>query len=108
MFVEFIDNGLQALLELTTIFGAGDHGSHIQNDHAFVEQQSCHLALNDAQCQALDNSALTHAGQADEDGIVLLATTEDLRHALNLAFAPHDGIQHTLLGSLRQVCAEGV
>jgi hypothetical protein len=73
---------------------AGD----VQRDDALVEEHAAHLALDDAQGQALGNGALAHAGLADQHGVVLLAAAQDLAHAFDLLLAPHDGVQLAVLG----------
>ena len=64
--------------------------------------------LHDAQRQSFDDGTLAHTGLTNEDGVVLLAATQDLCHTLYLALTAHDGVEESCGSSLREVGAEGV
>ena len=53
VFCKLVQNGLYALLELSAVFCAGYDGSHIQGDHALVEEHAAHLALDNAKRKPL-------------------------------------------------------
>ncbi len=69
----FCEDGLEAFLELTTIFGAGNQRAHVEGEQAFVLQAVRHIAIDDAQGQALGDGGFTDAGFTDQDRIVLCA-----------------------------------
>ena len=102
---EFVEHGLDALLELSAIFRAGHHAGHVESDDALVEKHARHLALHDAQGEALDYGRLADAGLTDQHGVVLLAAREDLGEALDLGLAPHHGVELALGGGLGHVIA---
>ena len=58
--------------------------------------------------KSLHDGTLTHTGFSDEDGVVLLATTQNLNDTLYFLLTAYAGIQFPIEGCLRQVCAEGV
>ena len=106
--LQLVHHRLHALLELAAVLGAGHQAGDVQRHDALVEEHAAHLALHDAQGQALGNGALAHAGLADQHGVVLLAAAQHLAHAFDLLLAAHDGVQLALLGHLGQVAAEVV
>ena len=65
-----------------------------------------HPALDDAECQTLDNGAFAHAGFADEHGVVLLAARENLGETLDLGVAAHHGVEASVGGGTCHVVAE--
>ena len=75
---QVVEHALQALLELTTEFRTRNQRAHVQRQHATVLQTFGHFAIDDTLRQALDNRGLAHAGFADQHGIVLGPTLQDL------------------------------
>ena len=45
-----VDNGLETLLKLATVFGACHEGGEVERDDPFVVKGARHTALDDAQC----------------------------------------------------------
>ena len=105
---ELIDDGFEAFLELSAVLRACHDTREVEHDDALVKEQPGHLTCHDALCQAFHDGALAHAGQADEDGVVLLPAAQDLCHALYLALTSYDGIEQLVVGRLCEVGAEGV
>ncbi len=68
---DFGQHRFQPLLELAAIFGAGDQRAHVERQQLLVAQAFRHVAIDDAQRQALDDGGLADAGFADQDRIVL-------------------------------------
>ena len=64
--------------------------------------------LHDAHGQTFYDGALAYSRQTDENRIILLAATENLRHTLNLAVTAHNRVEQSSGCNLRQVCAESV
>jgi len=73
---------------------------------ALVEQHARYVALHDAQGEAFDNGRFADARLADEHGVVLLASAENLGHALDFGFTPDDGVEASFGGSAGHVVAE--
>ena len=67
----FREHGLQPLLELAAIFRAGDQRAHVERHQLLVLERFGHVAVDDAQSQALGDCRLADAGLADQHGIVL-------------------------------------
>ena len=97
---DFLEDGLQALLEFAAELGAGDEGAHVEGDDVLVLQAFRHIAADDALGQAFDDGGLADAGLADEHGIVLGAAGKDLDDAADLFIAADDGIELALGGGL--------
>ena len=102
----FLDDGLEALLEVAAVFGAGHHRGDVQRQDAFLRQGGGDVPGGDPEGDALHDGGLAHARLADEHRIVLLAPPEDLDHAGDLHVTPHDRIQLPFAGRLREVVAE--
>ncbi len=98
-----IEHGLQPLLELAAVLGPGDQGAEVQRQQLLVLQALGHVAIDDAQGQALDDGGLADAGLADEHGIVLGAAGQDLDRAADLLVAPDHRVELVVAGGLGQV-----
>jgi hypothetical protein len=79
--LDLVHHGLDALLELAAVFGAGDHEGEVEGDDFLVGEDLGHVALGDFLREALDDGGLAHPGLADEHGVVLGAAAEDLDDA---------------------------
>lgn len=88
-----VHHGLDALLELAAVFGAGHHHRQIQHDNPFVGQQFRHGATDTSLSKPFDDRRLADACFAEQHGIVLGPSTEHLDGSLNFALAPNHRIQ---------------
>ena len=91
------DHGLQALLEVAAILGAGDQRAHVERVDRAVRQHLGHLALDDQPRQALGDRGLADAGLADVQRVVLAAPAQDLDGALDLELAADQRIDAAVL-----------
>jgi hypothetical protein len=98
----------QPLLELALHLGAGQEAADVQRQDAAVPEVLRHGAVDDALGQALDDHRLADARLADQDGVVLLATREDLDQAVGLAVPADDRVQLAAPGLGRDVDREAV
>ena len=96
-------HGLQPLLELAAIFGAGDQRAHVERQQLLVLEALGHVALDDALRQAFGDGGLADAGLADQDGIVLGAPRQHLDGAADFLVAADHGIELALGGGAGQV-----
>ena len=62
---DFVQNGLQPLLEFATVLGAGHQRAHIQGKYLLVLQTLRYIAPHDTLCQTLHNGGLADAGFTD-------------------------------------------
>ena len=104
--LDLLEDGLQALLELAAVLGAGDQRADVERDDAAVLELLRHVAGDDALGEALGDRGLADAGLADQDGVVLGAAGEDLDDAADLVVAADDRVELAVLGGLREVAAE--
>ncbi len=102
---DFRQHGLQTILELAAILGAGDERAHVEPDDALVLEPFGHVAADDALRQALDDGGLADAGLADEHRVVLGAAREHLDDAADLLVAADHRIELVLAGQRGQVAA---
>ena len=105
--LELGEHGLEPLLEVAAVAGAGQERSHVEGEDDGVAQDLRHLALDDPERQALGDGGLADAGVAHEQGIVLGAAAQDLDRALDLELAPDQDVDPALAGLLVEVGAVG-
>ena len=77
LFFDFGNNFFEAIFELTSIFRAGNHTSHIKLNDAFVEQVVRDILGDNALCQPLYDCRLTDTGLTNQYGIVFCASAEN-------------------------------
>ncbi len=102
-FARSLQHGLQALLEFAAELRAGDQRAHVEREDALVAQRLGHLAIDDAQREALDDRGLADARLADQHRVVLGATLQHLHGAADLVVTADDRVELALLGALGQV-----
>jgi hypothetical protein len=90
---DFLEHGLQALLELAAELGAGHQGAQVERHQAPVLEGLGHVAVDDALGQALDDGGLADAGLADQHGVVLGPAREHLDGAPDLLVAADDRVE---------------
>src|SRR5205085_1841573 len=105
---DLVHDGLDALLELAAVFGAGHHHGQVEDDDAAVAEQLGDVAVHDELGQPLDDGGLADAGLAQQHRVVLGAAAEDLDDALDLVLPADDRVELALAGELGQVAAEAV
>ena len=80
-------DGLEALLEVAAIAGAGEEGAHVEReDRAFGEDLG-HVAFDDALGQAFGDGGLADAGVTDIERVVFRTAAQDLDRALDFGVA---------------------
>ena len=91
-----VSTRLEPLLEIAAVARAGQQRAQVERvDHRVLEDLG-HLALDDAQRQALGDRGLADAGVADEQRVVLRAPAQDLDRALDLVLAPDQDVDPAL------------
>ena len=100
---DLLEHGLQPLLELAAVLGAGHHRAQVQRDQPLVLQALGHVAVDDAPREPLDDGRLAHAGLADEHRVVLGAPAEHLDDAADLLVAADDRVELAGAGRLGEV-----
>ena len=112
--LDLLEDGLEALLELAAVLGAGEQGADVEGDHPAVAKRLGDVAGDDPLREALDDGGLADAGVADQDGVVLGAAGEDLDDPADLLVAADHGVELAALRLGGQVApvlverAEGV
>ncbi len=105
---DLLEHGLEPVLELAAVLGAGDQRTDVERDHAPVAQRVGDVARDDPLRQALDDRGLADAGLADQHGVVLRAPREHLDHAPDLVVAADDRVELAGFGGLGEVAAEAL
>ena len=100
---DLLQHGLEPLLEFAAIFGAGDERAEIERQELLVVEAFRHVAVDDAQSEALDDRGLADARLADQHRIVLGPAREDLDGAADLLIAADDRIELAVARGLGEV-----
>ena len=58
---QFLDDALDALLKLTSIFGAGNNACHVETQYSLVEEEGTLVALGNHLCQSFYDGTFAHA-----------------------------------------------
>eukprot|EP01132_Coremiostelium_polycephalum_P016380 gene16379-biopygen8373 len=107
-FFQLAEQRLEALLEIATVLGPGEQCAQVKGVDDAVGQQVGHLVINNAFGQAFGNRGFTHACLTDQQRVVLAATRQDLRHALNFQLTPHQRIDPPLARQFVEVAGISV
>ena len=91
------DHGLEPLLEVAAILGAGEQAAQVERIDDAVGEHVGHLAFDDQPRQALDNGRLADAGFAHVQRVVLAAAAQDLDGALDFELAPDQRVDAPFL-----------
>ena len=91
-------HGLEPLLELAAVLGAGHQRAEVERHHALVLQRLRHVAPDDAERQALDDGGLADTRLADQHRVVLGAAGEHLDGAADLLVAADHRVELALAG----------
>ena len=98
-------HGLEPLLELAAVLGAGDQRAHVEGEDGLVAQPLGHVAADDPLGQALDDGGLADTGVADEHRVVLGLARQDLDHPADLGVPADDRVELAGAGVGDQVAA---
>ena len=104
--LHFLDAFLQALFEFTAKLAARHQRGHIQRDNALATQQIGHLIRHDELGQSFHHGGFAHARLAQQQRVVLLATRQDLHHALDFFRAADNGVQLAIARFFCKIGAE--
>ena len=103
--LHLVEHGLEPLLELAAVLGAGHQRAHVEGEDRLVPQALGHVAADDALGEALDDRGLADAGVADEHRVVLRLAGQDLDDAADLAVPADDRVELAGPGVGDQVAA---
>ena len=105
-FLDLADDVLEAVLELALDARAGLQQPQVERDEPHAAEEGRHVALDDAQGEALDDRGFAGARLADDDRVVLAAAAEDVDHLADLGVAAEDRVDLAGLGLGGQVHGE--
>ena len=100
---DFAQHGLQAFLELTTIFRPRNQRAHVERHQRLVAKALGHVAVDDAQGEAFGNRGFTDAGLPDQDGVVFSAARQNLHGAADFFVAANDRVDLAVARRFGQV-----
>ena len=63
--LDLVEDRLEALLELTAVLGAGDHGAEVEGDETLGGQALGNIAIGQSQRQTFDDGRLADSGFTD-------------------------------------------
>ncbi len=90
--LNFFENGLQSLLELTTVLRAGYQRAHIEGKDLLILQCLRNVTAYDTLRQAFDDRRFTNAGLTDQTRIVFRLTGQDTHDTTDLFITADDRI----------------
>ena len=105
VFKDLFHHGLHSLLEFPSVFRACDHRRDIEGNDRFVSEVVGNVSVDDTLREPLDDRRLAYSGFADQAGIVLGSSREDLNDSLRLFIAPDDRIDLSLFREAAEVSA---
>jgi hypothetical protein len=97
---------LEALLKLSPVLGPGDQRREIERIDLLALQKLGDVGVRDPLSESFDDGGLADARLADQHGVVLGPSGQDLHDPLDLGLAPHHRVEPALGGQLRQVASE--
>ena len=100
------EHGLQALLEIAAVLGAGDQRAQVERVDDRVGQHLGHVALDDALGQAFGQRGLAHAGFADVERVVLAPAAQHLDGAFDFVVAADQRVDLAFARELVEVAGE--
>ena len=100
---DLLQHRLEAVLELASVLGAGDHRADVQRDEPLVAEALGDVALHDPARQTLGDRGLADAGVTDQHRVVLGAAGQDLDDPSDLLVAADDRVEPTAAGFLGEV-----
>ena len=101
--LHFRQHGFQTFFEFAAIFGARDHGAKIQRHNALGLQRFRHIAIDDAERQALHNRGFAHTWFANQHRVVLGAAGKYLNRATNFLITANHRVKLALACHFRDV-----
>src|SRR6266851_4863558 len=101
--LDFLEHGLQPLLELAAKLRARDQRARVERDNSLVLEPLRHVAGDDPLRESRDDCRFAHARFAHQHRIVLRAARQDLDHAANLFIAPDHWVNFASRRQLRQI-----
>ncbi len=111
LLLDLREHGLQALLEIAPVLGAGDERAHVEGIDGRIQKHVGHLVFDDHAGEALGDRRLADAGFAHVQRIVLASAAQDLDGALDLELAPDQGVDLALARrfiEIRRIFLQGI
>ena len=102
----FVHHGLDALFKLSAVLGTGNHAGQVKHHQALVKQKIRDLLRQDALRKTFNDGSLADASFAQQHGVVLGATAENLNQTLNFRLTPDDRVKLAALGEFGEIAAE--
>ena len=107
-FFQRFEQRLKTLLKVTAIFGTGQQRPQVQRvDHCFGKRIR-HFAVNDTLGEPLGDGRLADTCLTNQQRVILAATHENLRNALDFRGTPNQRIDPALARHLIQIAGVGL
>ena len=109
--LDFLQNGLEPLLEFAAVLRAGHHRGHVQLHELLATQGFGDVTIHHPLREPLNNRRLSHTRFADQHRVVLRAARQHLNHTPDLRITPDHRIHLALAGKrgeIRTVLLKGL
>ena len=104
--LEFLEDALQALLELATVLRAGHDQGQVERDYPLAREELRRQPLGHPLRQPLDDRGLAHPRLPEQDRVILRPPREDLDDAPDLLLAADQRVELVLLRQRGQIAPE--
>ncbi len=99
--------GLDAFLEVASVFGARDQGAEVQRVHDRILQHGGHLLLRNAPGQTFGDGGFSDSCFTNQQRIVLASTAQRLNGPFDFGVAADQRIDFSIASELVQIDGEG-
>ena len=103
-----LDEGADAFFKLTAVLRACYDARHVEVDNTLAEEYRRCMPAGYHLRQPFNDGAFAYARFSNQDGVVLLATAENLDDTHDFTLTADDGVEFAVTGSSRQVGGEVV
>ena len=103
--LDLLEDGLQPLFKLASVFSAGYKSAHIKAEYCLILQPLGHVSPDYPLGKSLGYSGFTYAGLAYQDGVILSLSRKNTDDVPYLGVTTDNGVKLVIAGTLDKVGA---
>ena len=104
--LDLLHDFFEAFFKFTPVFRAGNKESYIEGQNPLVFEDVWNITLLNPLSEPFGNRCLADTWLADQNRVVLRASSEDLNHPIDFVMATNNRIKLGFAGELGEVVAE--